>query len=325
MANDVVGMKRVAVALDRRAGPRLKATVSAVEKWLYLQGVLRPDPSLLPRFLGIGVRKSGTTWLYENFHAHPEVDAGVRKSHHYFDKNFHDPLRGYLRNFASDADDDLARGEVTTDYAFMPEQRIRFLRRVMPEVRLVLLLRNPVEREWSLVVHHAVKHGIPIEGLTDDLVIPFLEKSKTLRRGGYSGVIERWHSIFPPEQLFVGFYEDIAQRPRWLLTRVFEHIGVSSDVDWSRLPFDKVIVPPNGPQYQGHDPYRGAVAIGHTNSSRYLPDRYRRLLADMYREDIERLSHLLGGHATSWRGTGRGEDHVAAGTETGEHVAPVGG
>lgn len=318
MGGDAMGPARLVKVASRRAWRVAEELRSRVEKPLYEHGVLRPDPRRLPEFLGIGLRKSGTTWLYETLRAHPQVDAGQRKSHHYFDESFHQTFSSYLAHFAP-AREGVVRGEVTTGYALMSERRIGFLRRVMPDVRLILLIRNPVEREWSLVVHHAIKHGLPLEGLDDDFVIPFFERSEVLRAGGYSAVVERWRRIFPPEQVFVGLYDDIADRPKRLLERIYCHVGITTRVDWDAIPYRQVIVPPNGPQYRDHDKDRGAVAIGHTNSARRLPARYRHLLSDMYREDIERLADILGEDLARWSpGPERGGESAQGDSEGGQ-------
>ena len=299
---------------SKRVSNRVKWLYSGAEKALYTYGIRKADPACLPDFLGIGLRKTGTTWLYENLHEHPEVFVGPRKSLYYFDKHFSDSLQSYLDYFkAFKQSDKKAKGEVTTGYALMPEGRIRFLRRILPDVRLILLLRNPIEREWSLVVHRCVQHRIPVESLTEAEMLALFRKSTIYRLGGYTALLERWCSIFPPEQLHIGLYDDIKACPQKLLAGVFAHIGVSCAIDWRQLPYHEVIVPPNAPEYRdsGRDLNRGVVVRNHTNSAERFPSVYRAVLMDMYQSDIESLQKVLGERVHHWLARGEEESEHA--------------
>ena len=93
-------------------------------------------------------------------------------------------------------------------------------------------------------------------------------------------MIDSWLSVFPKERLFVGFFEELKDSPRDLLTSVFEHIGVSTDVDWAIFPYDKV---------------------AHAGVRAPLPPRFRALLEEVYVDEIDRVADRLGGWAETWR------------------------
>ena len=135
---------------------------SAIEKPLQRCGLFRP--ATLPSFLGIGAQKSGTTWLHARLREHPSLFLPAEKELHYFDWNFHRPLHGYARRFA-DAGDRLP-GEITPGYGMLSPDRISFVARVLPGVRLIYLMRDPVERAWSQVVMNAIE----IDGEDPDAV-----------------------------------------------------------------------------------------------------------------------------------------------------------
>jgi len=283
----------------RQLPRRLSRVFGDAEKFFYLSGLRSAGSLTLPDFLGIGFMKSGTTWLYENLRVHPEVYVSERKELRYFNNpGFARSLRSYAENFREGHG--RTKGEFSPSYATLPSQRIRFIRAVMADVRLLLLMRNPMEREWSRVVHAITRSGRAVEEVPEAEVMGLLGNSKILRSGGYTGIIDRWLQVFPAEQLFLGLYEDIKSRPRELLEEVFEHIGVSRRVDWNDMPYNEVIVPPNQPQHQHLDRGWGVRVKDHQSSSSYFPERYREFLAEAYRDDILALKRHLGGRELPW-------------------------
>ena len=254
----------------------------------------------LPDFLGIGAQKAGTTWLAENLRIHPEVFIPERKELHYFDNKWDRPLAAYAGHFADAGG--RVRGEITPAYGILAPERIRYVGRILPELRLILLLRNPVERAWShALMDLASRRGRDPSEVPSDEVIAFLKSDVAGRRGDYLAILDAWGAEFPREQLYVGFFEWIHERPRDLLCDVFRHIGVSTNVDWARFPLDKVIVPRVSPEHKGHT-VESLEGGGPAHSGRHpCPEPVRRWLAEHYAQDIERLAERLGGPVAAWR------------------------
>ena len=69
--------------------------------------------------------------------------------------------------------------------------------------------------------------------------------------------LRRWSSLFPREQLYVGFYESIASRPQALLRDLFAYLGVNPDVDLSAFPVSQRVLP----GLPGDLPRRGATVL----------------------------------------------------------------
>lgn len=258
---------------------KLRQARGAVDKALYARGVFRADRMPLPEFLGIGAQKAGTTWLYQNLRRHPGLFLPEPKELHYFDWNYDRPLRTYSRHFLPGAG--RVKGEITPNYSTLPAARIAFLRTILPRLRLILLLRNPVERAWSQAVMNLVeKTGRSVHEVPDAEFLRHFADERSVARGDYLANLDRWRQFFPDEQFFCGFFEAIAERPRALLKEVFRFLGVSTDVDWERFPVAQVV-------------FRGACAE--------LPDRFRRVLVDRYGDDIEQLYNRFGAAVAGWR------------------------
>ena len=264
-------------SVRRRVEPVLFAP-HHVEKWLYAKGT-RPVRGLpLPHFLVIGVEKAGTTWLYENLRHHPEIYLPAKELR-YFDRDFHRSLRSYARHFAPGAS--RIRGDITPTYCVLPIGRIRFIRGIMPDVRLVLMLRNPVERAWSYALMHLLRNpGRRLEETDDAEFYTHFRSERSRARGGYPRILDRWLSVFPPERLHVVLFEEIAHAPSDVLRGVLAHIGASTDIARDTFPLTRVVNP--GPGIR-------------------MPDRYRRFLEDLYRDEIDTLHERYGTALAAWR------------------------
>jgi hypothetical protein len=121
---------------------------------------------MLPTFLVIGAAKSGTSSLFAYLRGHPEVFMSTPKELHFFSHGWDRGLE-YYESFFEASGDFRARGEASTSYTQAP----RFdgiparIAKVLPDVRLVYLIRNPVDRIRSQYVHYVDRgrEGRPLE------------------------------------------------------------------------------------------------------------------------------------------------------------------
>jgi hypothetical protein len=241
----------------------------------------------MPDFLGIGAQKAGTTWLFDNLRCHPQVSFSTRKELHYFDRNFHQSLLSYAEHFRDRPG--CKRGEITPAYSALPRRRIRFIRQVMPEVRLMLLLRNPIDRAWShAVMNLATKTNRAIADIPAAEFYAHFTSASSVKRGCYPAILDNWFSVFPREQLFVGMFDDITARPQDLLSDVFDHLGVATPADWTPFPYQQVI----------HARVNGTRRPGAGTTG--MPAPYRAFLRDFYAADIAELQRRFGTSVAGW-------------------------
>jgi Sulfotransferase domain len=195
---------------------------------------LRKVPAGLPDFLCIGTQKSGTTWLYEQLKKHPGICLADEKEVHYFDWFFHRPLRWYLSHFTCAAGK--VKGEITPGYSIIEKGKIRFIRRIMPDVKLILLLRDPRARAWSSArFRFGNQLGRKLSEVSTEEFIRHFEADWVKRRGDYETIWNNWTSVFPREQLLVLFMEDVRRQPEQTMTRVCEFLGVEISLDETQL------------------------------------------------------------------------------------------
>ena len=132
----------------------------------YVPEAVRARLGLGPDFLIIGTQRGGTTSLYDYLSEHPCIAGAVKKEIEFFDLNYHRGIGWYRAHFPSVLERLYARrargrklvtGEATPYYLFHPHAPRR-MQEAAPESRLIILLRNPVERAYSHYWHE-VRHG----------------------------------------------------------------------------------------------------------------------------------------------------------------------
>ena len=174
----------------------------------------------LPEFLGLGTQKGGTTTLHRLLEQHPDVYLPACKEVHFFDQN-HDEGEGWYRNHFANAEPHQRCGEITPFYLFHPDVPGR-IHNLLPKARMVVLLRDPVERAISQVFH-AQRLGfepLPIDQALaaeqDRLATgdPYsFQKHSYLSRSRYLEQLDRYEALFPKEQLLILRSEDLFSNP----------------------------------------------------------------------------------------------------------------
>jgi hypothetical protein len=209
---------------------------------LELQLRLR-DERALPDAMIIGAMKSGTSSLHYYLTQHPAVIAPLRKEVHYFDLQYGKGERWYRANFGKAGQAGLNL-DSSPYYLFHPlaPQRAHAL---VPEAKLIVLLRDPVRRAYSHYWHERDKKREPLsfedavaaepERVGDDeqrLARGEIEQSHAhqhcsyLARGRYAEQLERWLRLFPRERLLVLQFEDLGRAPMVTLHRTLEYLGL---------------------------------------------------------------------------------------------------
>lgn len=205
-----------------------------------------------PTFLIIGAQKSGTTSLYYNLIQHPNIRAARKKEIHFFDdnQNYQKGLNWYLSFFPFvNLFRRMITGEASPRYFFMPfvPERVHHF---FPEIKLILLLRNPVDRAYSQYQHNRRAGRIHVPFETALKVARAVEKKYSviqpedyenyqnycdfsfLARGEYVVQLKRWLTLFSMEQFLILKSEDFFLNPCKVVQQVFSFLGVE--------PFDEL-------------------------------------------------------------------------------------
>jgi hypothetical protein len=184
-----------------------------------------------PSFLGIGAQKAGTTWLYGMLKRHPDVGMPEQKELHFWDRETldEDGIQAYLMRFAGLRG--TARGEITPSYAILPPERIALLHRHLPGLRIIYILRDPIERAWSQarmdLGKHLRRHKQPPADM-DAWLDGHFRSEASLARGDYAACLGNWRRTYGEAAVQVHVYEEAFAAPRDFMQRCAAHIGIDA-------------------------------------------------------------------------------------------------
>jgi Sulfotransferase domain len=209
---------------------------------------------VLPDFLVIGVMKGGTTSFFNYLARHPQINPPFRKEIKFFDIHYPEGLGWYRAHFPTrfKMKPGTVTGEATPYYIFHPTAPNR-IGKVLPNVKLIALLRNPVDRAYSHYNHmvrvgreplsfeEAIEHeperlaGEEEKIITDPLYSTFNHLHYSyLARGRYIEQLQKWFAIFPREQMLVLASEELYTSPATAYRLAIEFLGLS---DWAPNDF----------------------------------------------------------------------------------------
>ena len=195
---------------------------------------------MLPNFLGIGVQRSATTWLYKCLKEHPHIFLPDKKELHFFDKNFDKGLDWY-KSFFERVTHEIAIGEITPDYLYNYKALER-MASILPKAKLIVSLRNPVDRAYS-AYKLLINKGIYDKNVS--FYQAFWQKNYIREVGFYYKHLVYLYNLYPRDQVFVFLYDDILASPEQVLRAIYVFLGVDSSFRPSSLTkkYNKVLFP----------------------------------------------------------------------------------
>lgn len=124
-------------------------------------------------------------------------------------------------------------GEATPAYAVLSLDKIQEIYDINPDMKLIYIMREPLERSWSGATKDlAKKRNRRMEDVPGKEILRKLDFPGAVARSNHVQVLDNWLSIFPKEQFFLAFFEDVVGQPEQLLLRVFEFLGVTASEDF---------------------------------------------------------------------------------------------
>jgi hypothetical protein len=266
--------------------------------WTFGRATARARP--LPDFLVLGAQKAGTTALYAYLRWHPAITGPSWKEVSYFDRHYARGASWYRGNFPLTTWSRPSRrtggiapivGEASPSYLFHPQAPER-VAGLLPEVRLIALLRDPVDRALSHYQHEVALGREPLsfeaaleqeeqrlEGEVERMVADPRYFSRAwwdhtyLARGRYAEQLERWLAVFPRDQVLVVASRDLAERPAETYAEVLRFLGAPPHLLGS---FPRIF----------EREYAGMAAATRRSLEAYFAEPNRRLAALLGRDDL---------------------------------------
>ncbi|MGN2275040.1 sulfotransferase family protein [Priestia megaterium] len=240
---------------------------------------------MLPYFLIIGAMKCGTTSLYKYLMQHPNVIPAKRKEIHFFDMNYDKGTSWYKSQFPLllNSKENFITGEASPYYLFHPHAARR-IHETVPQAKLIVLLRNPVERAYSQYKHFKIKGSFEdainrekerLEDEREKMIKDetynkgFYRKYSCLSRGIYVDQLKIFVDYFGEDKILILKSEDLYKDPESTLNRVFEFLSL--------------------PQYKIKE-----FPVYNKNYYEPLSDSMRKYLADYFKPHNQRLYEYLG-------------------------------
>ena len=267
-------------------------------------------------FCCLGPQRTASSWLHEVLSCHPDVclPDGVKETM-FFDDRFHKGLSWYTKLFRRQGARQVC-GEIAPTY-FHSVKACERLVELSPDLKIIILVRNPIERTFSLYRHHLSKGRIRI---------PFsqaLERHPELiDTGKYSIHAKRWEDSFPPLNTMYLWQDDIKQNPQKILDDTCDFIGVkkikippvaNEIVNTATAPRNAYVarilsatattlrslalhrVVNFGRSLGLKKMYEGGATVQKLSNEQY------RMLADLFEEDLVWLEQRLGRKLDDWR------------------------
>jgi hypothetical protein len=120
-------------------------------------------------------------------------------------------------------------GEVTPEYAIIGRDGLEHIRRLAPDARVMFIMRNPITRAWSQVLHHCRAHNLDAGRQTPEALIDILRLESFRQLSDYCATIDDMRATFAADQVKVLFYEDMHRDRQGMLEEVCNFIGVRAD------------------------------------------------------------------------------------------------
>jgi hypothetical protein len=170
------------------------------------------------------------------------------------------------------------KGEITPAYSTLDLNEVRKIQRLFPDLKIIFIMRNPVERAWSHVRFEWSRGAL--SNINDvDKIKKFVESPSQSLRSDYVRTINIWTSCFPIEQIHVGFYDKILNDSRGFLQEICGFLGVDKDI------------------FSSSKPLINKVNVSKTFE---IPIEIKYFLAEKYYPEIQKLNDLVGGYSSIW-------------------------
>lgn len=248
----------------------------------------------LPTFLIIGAQKSATRWLRLNLGLHPDIFTAARELEFFNSReHFKDQGTTWYRQQFEGWDGEPFVGEATPGYMFWRHRPEVMTERIgetlTDDVKLIAILRNPVDRAQSALIHHIEGKSIPPDTKLLEFVAespPEKERLGIIAGGWYAASLEPFQARFG-ENLLVLLHDDADDDPRGVYDRAVSHVGGTPNFfppELERVRFS----------YQQRP-------SGETHAGSKLSLAQRRELFDTYfADDVRKLEEMIHRDLSCW-------------------------
>lgn len=239
-------------------------------------------------FLVAGTQKGGTSALTRYLRAHPQVCMARQKEVHFFDREYFWPVKKlnyfYYHSYFAPEDGHLSIGESTPIYMYWMDSPRRIWE-YNPGMKLIIILRNPIERAYSQWNMEREKNkdnlnfwqAIQQESERGKGALPYQHRVFSyIDRGFYTEQLRRIWQFFPKDQTLILKNEQLRNDPESTLQAITAFLGIAMVED---------------------------VEVKEVHSRRYITEmssREKQCLTDIYKNEIQELEYMLQWDCRKW-------------------------
>jgi len=276
-----------------------------------------------PNFFIVGTAKAGTTTLHEYLKKIPEIYMSPLKEPNYFalekipENYFRKPIRSKEKYFSlfNNVKKQRIIGESSVNY-LADSKAPKLIHQVSPNAHILISLRDPVERVYSeYFMHRRGGHLNPIflEQIKFELnnQIDYSKHNIGLTKGLYSEYVKRYFSLFGKNKVKIIIFEEFIKHQKQTVEEILEFLGIPHSLTMFDEEAHRSFSVPRNRLFQlilGNITIINSAAKFLPQSSRtYLREQFlvtkkpkpkmdedaRKILINYYKEDVEKLKHLL--------------------------------
>ncbi len=272
-----------------------------------------------PNFLFIGADRCGSKSLHQMFRQHPDCYVPPIADPYFFDKNYDRGLDWYFKLFEEAPTSAQAIGEFSHDYIHSPEAAER-IARDLPEVKILATLRNPIDRTFS---SYASAHSAGVIRVSFEQALQ--EVPMLIENSLYADKLDVYYHHFPDDRIKILFFDDLSDDPADFGRQAFQFLGLRfvEEIDYGRKmsPLSKSRLPYSGAvskqaanflrklgwvellgKLKSNDFVRSIFYKPYKDASKpQMEPHVRKMLAEVFEPQIERLEKRLGRDLSAWR------------------------
>lgn len=174
-------------------------------------------------------------------------------------------------------------GEITPSYSILRQESVAYIHKLMPDLKIIFILRNPIDRAWSQFrMDLSLNQQKSFEDLIYTDFIKHFSSQDSRARGDYLKTIQTWQSHYPEKQFHICFFDQLLENPCLFIREICEFLNVSTKTDYLQK-ISTVSENSYGNDYKNK-----------------LPPKIKMYLAELYFPELEKLSDRFGGYTTEW-------------------------
>lgn len=200
---------------------------------------LKINQMQLPNFLGIGSERCASTWIHSVLSKHPQLYLPERKEFNFWSGEItKENLENYTKYFEDEKVKDCLLGEISPTYAAMYSEEVALLKELIPDLKVIFIIRNPVDRLISSITRQWTFFYIDKGASTNRNIFSILrcvDKGLSRRLTDYLRTYQIWSEHLGKDHIFLEKFDNISSNPQGVIIKILDFLDVQPIIDETAL------------------------------------------------------------------------------------------